>query len=48
MAKADPYHVYLAPRSAILMAEWCANLVRLAFLLRPTPEWVKKQELWLD
>jgi hypothetical protein len=48
MTKMDPYHVAIAPGSAILMAEWCANLVRLAFLLRPTPEWVQKQQLWLD
>ena len=30
------------------MAEWLANLVRLAFLLRPTSAWTQKQKLWMD
>ena len=30
------------------MAEWLANLVRLAFLLRPTSGWTQKQKLWMD
>ena len=30
------------------MAEWLANLVRLAFLLRPTSGWTDEQKLWMD
>ena len=29
------------------MAEWCANLVRLAFLLRPTSGWTQQQKMWM-
>jgi hypothetical protein len=43
MTRQDAYHVATAPWSCVLMAEWLANLVRLAFLLRPTSAWTDTQ-----
>ena len=31
-----------------MMAEWLANLIRLAFLLKPKHDWMQRQAMWLD